>query len=492
MIIAPGNILNASLEKFFNGHIAAVSVDTDQLQTNKYEVAEMELFRHNVKGTVFSTHFNGNLTKQAQMMETGKIGFGLYFYTDYWTNPITSVNEIIPDYYATAWTSSGAGVFSNAVPGQSKLARYPNHGQEMYDISNGAYGYDFVNNVSGASNLSELKNWVDYQKNQHMLNNIRLSAFSYRNGRNDSSSVYIPYFLGARNSDSTTSGNATIMNPELIRSLDINKSSSTRTWDAWQNMGAFTTFADSLNYTKTQIERAISNGGWWQDFIHWHSVYDTNTLQYFGQMFAGVDAQINGRDVWRAGYGEVLEYFYLKEQIDIVGSFVREGKLYFYYRINDKFKETNTNGISNDVDETMLNTPVSISISTLNTPLAGMDIICEQASLIRKIDVNTWIISVPLIRKIDGEIVSFQIKQGSGSYYSNTKPAISRSVNTFTSTVPSKWVVWRKAAADGLNMIREVARDNVLKTSFTHTIEAGYNYYIGAISKFGHSSLIEI
>ncbi len=517
----PDNILEATLENWFNGHVAAVTQDTDMLQTNKYELAEIALFKNNVQGTAFigaNDEVLGGSTNYATLLPkligTGRISFGMYFNTDWWVNPLTGVFEEIPDYYSQTWTSKGVAAFKGAVLGAAKPTvdgignqiisyRYPNHGHQMYEISQGDYGYNFLTNTSGESNYSELKQSIDIQKTR--LNNwgIKHSGFSFKNGRNDGYKLLIPYFLAGRNSDSMPTWGGTLSDApitpfSLIRYDDINKSSSTRVWDSWysmkdaDNQPFFATIADAIVFMKQQIQRAITAGGWWSDFIHWHSLYVYNTPEMFQDIFQAIDMQIGSQDVWRAGYLEVAEYSYIKGLIDMVGSLERNGELYFYYRLKDKFKGTNTNGIANDVDLSYLSTPVSIRISTIGTSLAGKDITCEQATLIRKIDSNTWVISVPLISKTDEEVISFRVKQGSAAYYSNIKPAITRSGNTFTSTVPSKWVVWRKLTTDSLNTVREVSRDNVLKSSFTHTIETGYNYYVGAISKYGHSSLIEI
>lgn len=517
----PDNRLKATLENWFNGHAAAVTQDTDMIQTNKYELAEIALFKNNVQGTAFigandevfgvSTNYATLLPK---LIGTGRISFGMYFNTDWWVNPITGLFEEIPDYYSQTWTSKGVAVFKGAVLGAAKptvdgignqiLAyRYPNHGHQMYEVSQGDYGYNFLTNTAGESNYSELKQSIDIQKTR--LNNwgIKHSGFSFRNGRNDGHKLLIPYFLAGRNSESMptwgeTLGDAPITPFSLIRSEDINKSSSTRVWDSWysmkdaSNQPFFTTITDAIVFMKQQIQRAVTDGGWWSDFIHWHSLYTYNTPEMFQDIFKAIDDQIGSQDVWRAGYSEVAEYSYIRGMVDLVGSFERSGELYLYYRLKDKFKGTNTNGIANDVDLGYLMMPVSIRISTLNTPLAGKDIFCERATLIRKIDANTWVISVPLIDRIDEEIVSFKISHGFGSYYSGVKPTIYRNGNYFTSNVPVKWVIWRKLTTESLDKVREVARDVVLKTYFTHMIETGYNYYIGAISKYGQSNLIEI
>lgn len=480
----PKNILSATLEKWFNGHVSAACQNTDTVQANKYELAELEAFRSNIQLTAFADPIASDKTAYDKMLSTGRVSGGDYFQTDRWYNPVTMAIELIPDYYATAWTVSGVNAFGVTL-GEAKLARTPNHGQEMFDISAGQYGYDVVNEISGLSNLEEFAELVSWHRS-YMGSN---SCLSWRNGRSEADKIIIPYYIGGRNSVYSYSGDSNVSYPIFSRSVDVNRDGSTRTWDSKTLLGSL---SNSINYTKTQIQRSINSGGFWNDFHHWHNSYNSGTYTDFYNMFSGFSAQIGSQDVWRCGYGQAVEYAYIRELIDLVGSFERGGELYLYYRLKDKFDGTFTSGINNNIDETLFNTPVSIKLSTIGTAIEGKDIICEKATLIRKIDITTWIVSVPLVKKEDGEIVSFKIKEGSGAYYYSTKPIITRNTNTFTSNIPAKWVVWRKLTTDGLDMVREVERDNVLKTSFTHTIESGYNYYIGAISKYGHSSLIEI
>ena len=210
------NTLGASICPIFNGHIAIVSQNTDRLIDGKYALAEMAAFKHNIQHTSFLHAFGdinaGENTNYGATLKavhgSGRISFGLYWRSDMWVNPQTGVQGQIPDYYSSTWTAAGAAVFANAVVGVSKNNRSPNHGQQLYDISNGAYGYDMIYGRMGASNLSETYQHTDMQLNHiKEISGLNITSGSYTNGAQGGWNVLIPKMFGMRNSVHTASGN---------------------------------------------------------------------------------------------------------------------------------------------------------------------------------------------------------------------------------------------------------------------------------------------
>ena len=504
VLFFPANKLGASIANIFNGHVAIVSHNTDRLIDGKYALAEMAAFKHNIQHTSF-LHAFGDLTAGENtnygttlkaVHNTGRISFGLYWRTDMWVNPNTGVQETIPDYYATAWTAIGAAAFANVAVGVAKGSRSPNHGQQLYDLSNGAYGYDMVNGVMGASNLSETYLHTEMQLNHiKEISGIVLTSGSYTNGAQGGWNVLIPKFFGMRNSVHTASGNnGNIKYLGLNRQEMMQEASTTRTWDA-VNAGQFPDQTASLNYTTTEIQRAIAAGGWFSDFMHDHSVYDANDTAFFDKFYQMIDNAIGSSDVWRAGNNEVNEYYVLANSIDKIGSYVHDNKAFVFIRFKDFFIGTDTNGISNVIDPTKMSTPISIQIDLTGTALAGKNLKSNQATFLRNLGSNQWIANVRPVDTFKNGYMTFVIEEAldTGQVYSASRPVLNRSGNIVSSDQECKFVVWRKALVAPAKNLEAVHRTTSFSASLNYVFDtANYVYFVGGITRSRVSSLISI
>lgn len=512
VLFFPDNKLGASIAPIFNGHIAIVSHNTDRLIDRHYALAEMYAFKHNVQCTSFlhafgettSTTLNGETffenTNYGETLKavhnSGRISFGLYWRSDMWVNPITGVQETIPDYYSKKWTSLGKQYFPNIIVDSSKSDRYPNHGQQLFDESEGEFGYDMINSVMGASNLSETNIHTDQQLNKiYELSGLNITSGSYTNGAQGGWNVLIPKFFGVRNSVHTASGNnGNIKYGELSRQEMMQEASTTRAWDA-VNAGQFPDQTTALNYSASEIDRAIVAGGWFSEFMHWHSLYKANDTAFFEPFMQMIDTAIAGRDVWRAGNNEVNEYYVLVNSIDKIGSYVHNGKAFVFIRFKDMFSGTDTNGINNEIDPTKISTPISIEIDLTGTSLAGKNIASVQAKTVRNLGSNKWIINVSPIDTFKNGYLTFVVEEAlnSDQLFSEARPILSRSGNTVTADVKCKFVIWRKALTASEASIEAVYRTKELSSSFNFIFDtANYAYYIGGISRGRMSSVTEI
>lgn len=500
VLFFPANKLGASIAPIYNGHVAIVCQNTDRLKDGKYALAELNLFKHNIQGTSFLNPFpgseNANYAKTIDdVRNSGRICFGLYQRSDFWVNPSTNAQEQIPDYYLDTWTAAGAAAFANAVQGQAKAERYPNHGQQMFDMSGGAYGFNVATNSFGASNGYELYEHISRQLSYFKnLANLTISCGSYTNGRPEGSILLPPKMLGLRNSSYSWDGNGNIKYAGLTRQDMISCPSTTRTWDA-VNEGRFPDQATSLAYKKSEIARAITAGGCDSDFMHWHTLYEKspNDVAFFNLLFQAMNEQIGSSDVWRAGNNEVFEYYAIKQSINKIGSFISNGKAYVALRLSDAFAGTETNAISNAVPLHLLETPISVQLDLNGTVLAGKNLKSAQATTLRNLGSNIWLANVAPINSYKNGYMIFEIEEASNSdqVYDPVVPTINRSGNTVTANKKCKFVVWRKAiGAD------DVTTDTVHRTtSFSNSLNyvfdtVNYTYSIGAITLSRHSSLI--
>lgn len=506
VLFFPANKLSAAIAPIYNGHTAIVSQNTDRLKDGKYALGEMAAFKHNIQATSYLHAFGdttaaenvdyGNTIKAVH--NTGRISFGLYWRSDMWVNPNTGVQENIPDYYATAWTAAGVGTFANAVLGAAKNARSPNHGQQLYDISNGAYGYDMINGVMGASNISESLLHTDMQLNHiKEISELEITSGSYTNGAQGGWNVLIPKLFGMRNSFYTAAGNTgNIKYLGMTRKDTMMEASTTRTWDA-VNAGQFPTQADSLSYTTTEIQRAIAQGGWFSDFMHWHSLYEAvpNDVAFFDPFMQMIDTVIGTSDVWRAGNNEVNEYYVLANSIDKIGSYTHNNKAFVFIRFKDMFAGSNTNGINDAIDPTQISTPISIEIDLTSTSLAGKNISSVQANTVRSLGSNKWIINVSPIDTFKNGYMTFIVEESANNdqLYTNARPVLTKSGNTIAANQKCKFVVWRKAINAEDKVIEAVHRTTEFLDSLIYPFDTvNYKYFIGAITRSRVSSLISI
>lgn len=498
VLFFPDNKLGASIAPIYNGHTAIISTNTDRLIDGKYALAELNLFKHNIQGTSFLNPFGQSAGENADykttlddVSNTGRISYGMYFRTDYWFNPTTQKQEQIPDYYATAWTSAGAAVFKNAVVGATKTAQYPNHGQQMYDISGADYGFNGT--AFGLSNGSELYVHTDMQLDYFKSLGYYLSTGSYANGRSNSSVMLLPKILAVRNSAHSVDSNGNIKYSGLTRPEMTLQASTTRTWDA-VNSGQFTSQADSIAYTKTEIARAINAGGWFSDFMHWQSLYNANDTAFFQPFFSAIDESIGSADVWCAGNNEVNEYYALTQGIDKIGSFVHKGKAYIAIRFTDAFKNGVVNGVSIAIKPEQLRTPISVQIDLSGTALAGKSLKSTQATTFRNLGSNKWLANVSPINSYKNGYMLFVIEEAENTdqVYSASRPTLTKNSNTINANQACKFVVWRKAVGADDKMLEAVHRTGYFKKSLSYTFEDGYKYFVGAITRSRNSNLFEV
>lgn len=504
VLFFPANKLSASIAPIFNGHSAIVSTNTDRLIDGKYALAELGAFKHNIQLTSFLHAFGdttaGENTNYGTTLKavhnTGRISFGLYWRSDMWVNPRNGVQGTIPDHNSTVWTEGGKTFYPDVTVGASKPLRYPNHGQQLYDESNGEFGYDAVNQVMGASNLSETILHTNQQLNHiKEISELELTSASYTNGASSGWNVIIPYFFGVRNSAyGFANNNGNIKYSNLTRPEMMIEPSTTRTWDA-VNAGQFADQAASLAYTATEVQRAISQGGWFSDFVHWHSIYDSNNTPFFDTFFQTIDTAIGSSDVWRAGNDEVNEYYVLANSIDKIGSYVHDSKAFVFIRFKDMFLGTDTNGISNAIDPTRITTPISIEIDLSGTALAGKNIASDQAVTVRSLGSNKWIVNVQPIDTFKNRYMTFVLSEATNTdqLYTDARPNLTRNGNTITANQKCKFVVWRKAIEAADNTVEAVDRTTSFSTSLSYVFDtANYAYYVGGVTQSRVSSLISI
>src|SRR5690606_1330632 len=261
---------------------------------------------------------------------------------------------LIPDFYGTTWTQKAvdAGFITVDKVGATKPANYPKHGQELFDLSGGAYGYDFVNNVPGRiDTLSPLIEFIaDWF---HSLTGRYPSSASYGYGRTTGAFLMQEYYIGTRDSR-TTYEYGYDFNKSAAASIPNTTRQNDLTW--MLNI----TSAEARALCEGYLRDAIAAGGWYRDFTHWHSSTGDETPLYYESQRAVIGAN----DVVTLDFGEALEYQALRDMVRRSGLYEDGGDLVLITDIKDG------QGLPKDRIETTL----SVRVDLTGTVLQGHDI----------------------------------------------------------------------------------------------------------------------
>lgn len=463
--------LKACTHKY--GCVATWSHCTDRCLDGSRENAEINGFKSNLALTSFvSPVYPGD--DMLNIYKTGRIDFGIYLQTDYWYNPVSKVMEWIPDFYGTTWSqaSKDAGLIIQGLVGTAKPERYPNHGQEMYNLTNGLYGYDVINGIPGAIDvLTPLLQWnVGWY---HGVLGRYPSNGSYGYGRENPAYKVYDYFLSFRNSGYNYGNDYDFTHLE-----GISRQTTTRSGDLDADFGI--TRAEAISRCQTYLENAIQAGGWYTDFSHWHTSPDTELQEYY----ASQRTTIGSRDIAIVDFGTAIEYQFLKKMVRRISLYSTNGKIVI--AVDTK----NNDSLKLDCIKTSL----SVDVDLTGTILQGKEI---KGCGIRKLGLNHFIVEVPYFQKDGFQSVTLE-ETLTPSYSDFTIPSIVSAVksgNTLTVVTdkPTNLVLFTTALGGALYTASVLKRDSTMTT--THTVDvtgvsfASLDTYIGVITSEKQSIL---
>lgn len=474
--------------------VATYSDNTDGVLAPSKYYAELYAFKYNIQPTLFLNPFDRpELTEVLRgMQSTNRWSFDIYYPTDKWINPVTSSLQEIPDYYRTTYTSAGAAVFAGVVAGQAKITRQPNHGQQLYDVSNGAFGYDFSTGDIGISNFSEINGLTTYLQNYFVsIFGYKPSTLSYRNGRYEGALELNNLFIAGRNSfhsetgDSRTSFANGLGNPVAL-ALDrydrINQASSTRWWDMGHNTAA-------NNYTVQELNKTIANGGWMNNFMHYHYVTGTQLNGYWNL----VNTTIGSNFVWRSGMGEAMSYMWMRNAITRISSRVINDTLQTYLTINlGQYLDSVQN---NAFPYNNLRPYISLLINVSGTSLVGKELESNKGGILKLTD-STFILDFALNSfPINKQAYSVSVYEtATPNYIDLALPVVTNSIKTISSIdvstdLPTYAVLFRCPAGESDYNSIPIQRDAVLDTVHHFNISEDGDYRVGLITEYNQSIL---
>ncbi len=424
------------------GAIASWSQCTDVLVPDSRYKGELYGFKYNLALTVFDSPFSvSTRTDKYQCAQTGRMNWGVYFQTDRWAKPDdyaypsgyryydTSSYPLIPDYYLTEWTEVGKHYYPKVVVGEKKDFRYPNHGQQLYDISDGKYGYDYVSGkegevdiLSGIVNLH--REWVKNIAGHYP------SCVSYRQGELGAKYGMKKWFLAGRNSNfgikgrSITAYGYSVLsqkylgypdNYNMTHNTTICQASSTRWWDSWNDrIGTppYASRAEVTSYARTIIQNTIDNGGWYNDFTHWHYTTEDD----LGVFFKSQRETIESQNVYSGSYGEIMQHYFLRSSVKRIDTSWIGSACTIEVTPNDSLDELPLFAFS---------IPLSVQVDLSGTSLSGKDISSPESPGIRKLGYDLYAVDIPFDQISGFQAVTLELTE-QPQYFDLTRPKIKR------------------------------------------------------------------
>lgn len=213
-------------------------------------------------------------------------------------------------------------------------------------------------------------------------------SYSYNN---KTFAEYITQLLGGRNSG--TSGNTSYgvgygIPANVAYSFATYKSmpSAIRWYDTAKSNG--NDFAGQLAVVSAKIDETLLNGGWLNNFTHWHHYYSDGNEAWIATYLDLLASKNVDNEIYFAGYGEALAYMVFRQMITDARMYVPKAEP---TKLAIALAAPNTMGIDTD----LLQVPISIKFSTSGTPLAGKQI--ESDCNIISLGNNEYIIEIPYI-----------------------------------------------------------------------------------------------
>lgn len=222
-------------------------------------------------------------------------------------------------------------------------------------------------------------------------------ALSYSYGNDSFKDYVIPKFLGARNSEPSGStihntfptdygvGYGNPNNEPYSINRYKSKASSMRWYDAAKEQGD--NFETQLQIVSQKIDETMLNGGWLNNFTHWHNYWQNGDEQWAEPYLNLLSQKNTNSEIYFAGYGEAVAYLVYRSMITRIVMYspinYHDTRLVIMLEANNNF----------EIDTDLLQIPISIKFSTTGTPLAGQTI-KSNCNLINLGDSN-YIVEIP-------------------------------------------------------------------------------------------------
>lgn len=220
-------------------------------------------------------------------------------------------------------------------------------------------------------------------------------CLSYSYGNDSFKDYVIPKYLAARNSEPSGNTRKNIFPTDygegcgkpyyLSYSAERYKSkaSSMRWYDAAIEQDS--NFVEQLAIVADKIDETIHNGGWLNNFTHWHNYFEDGNETWAEQYLSMLADKNCNDEICFAGYGEAVSYLVFRSMLNNLT----------YYMPNDNTVviKLNYNTKDQKIDDDLLVVPISIKFSVKGTVFEGHNIKCDY-NLLTCPDGN-YVVEVP-------------------------------------------------------------------------------------------------
>lgn len=148
-------------------------------------------------------------------------------------------------------------------------------------------------------------------------------------------------------------------------------------------------YTDELDIVEQKIQETLNNGGWLNNFTHWHNYYSDHNEEWIEPYLSLLSRKNSDNEIYFAGYGEAVAYLVYRQ---LITNIVMYSPMYKPDSLVIRLEAVNTIGIDTD----LLQTPISVKFKTSNTILENQKIKCNTKNCqLHDIGNNQYIVEIP-------------------------------------------------------------------------------------------------
>lgn len=239
----------------------------------------------------------------------------------------------------------------------------------------------------------------------------------------------------------------------------------------------------AMTTAETMIQSAIDNGGWFNDFSHWHWADVHGDKNQFELFFGQQKDKLDTVNYVSLGSGEAVEYMWLRK-------LYKRGGIY-----QDGNDLVLISDVRNDVKLPFnaIDTTLSVELDLTGTILEGKEV--SSSVEILKVDANKYIVQVPYSKR-DG-FRSVRLRETLEPKYLDlslpivNSATMSGDILSVTTDKPTNIVIFSVPSGGELYQAEIISRSNTMEND--HEVEvgdvSGKDVYIGAITSSRQSIL---
>lgn len=242
----------------------------------------------------------------------------------------------------------------------------------------------------------------------------------------------------------------------------------------------------ALKNSESNLQKAIDNKGWFNDFSHWHWAEFYGDKNQWSRFMERQKSLLNNVNYVSLGASEAVEYMWLRKQ------FKRGG---LYESGNDLVLLCETIN-AEQLPYQAIDTTLSVKVDTTATILEGKDV--TGPTQIIKTGINQYIVQVPY-QKLSGFSTIRLKATDSPNYVTRDLPQLKRATLNGTllnveTDIPTKLAIFSTYKDSELYTASVLGRRNVFNRM--HSIDIGdvtnKDVYVGAISETKQSILQKV